>query len=549
MKRLAILSCCTVALLAGPAASAQADTTTQLPFANGNAVSMVVDPSGGHVFVSGGPGSSSIVVLNYSGAIVKTIAGQGGADGMALDSATHTLYVALHDQTAISEINTQTLIETKRFTTAPYPDPSGLVIAGNKLWFSCFQSDGTNCNGSIVSANLDGTGMTQPISGWFFTTVLAAGGSGNHLLAVADTYQEPSAVKVYDVSGSTPTQVSSLQFSQEPAFVNQMAFDPSGANLLLAANNPAYVESLSTSTLLPSGQYPTGSFPISVATTPDGKFVAGGINTNSGPDVFVYPAGKTTPVRTFQVGDDSLSGVDHSLAFSPDASRLFAVARDTKTGHLAFHVLVSPTIPLKPSSTALTKLTPSGGTVRYGSQATLKVKVTGPTAGKVDLYATSSSATNQLVATAGLASGAATFSVKPTSKTTYSAKLEEGSGYMASTSQAVTISVAPAMSVTPRARGTARLHGHKVSRTLLTAKVKPQLPPEPLEFVVQRHKGHGWRTTASGEFPIGSGGTVRAFFYTNKAGKCRVRLVYRGDAGYAPSKSAWKTFRVKALRR
>src|SRR5437763_8083949 len=117
-NRVALCSTCLIACLVGPAATAQADTTTQLPFTNQNGAWIVVDPAGQHVFVSSGPGTSSIVVLNYAGAIVKTITGENGASGMALNPATHTLYVALHDVTAISEINTQTLTETHRFSTS-----------------------------------------------------------------------------------------------------------------------------------------------------------------------------------------------------------------------------------------------------------------------------------------------------------------------------------------------------------------------------------------------------------------------------------------------
>src|SRR5690348_3715506 len=109
-NRLAIFLVCTVALLVGPAATAQADSATQLPFTGG--AWLAVDPGGQHVFVSGGPGTSSIVVLSYAGKIVDTITGQPGASEMALNPATHTLYVALHDATAISEISTVTLTET-----------------------------------------------------------------------------------------------------------------------------------------------------------------------------------------------------------------------------------------------------------------------------------------------------------------------------------------------------------------------------------------------------------------------------------------------------
>src|SRR5437764_7169097 len=123
MNRVPIVILALTVLLLCSAGTARANTATQLPFSNQNGAWLTVDAAGGHVFVSGGPGTSSIVVLDYAGAIVNTITGEGGASQMALDPATHTLYVGLHDATAISEINTQTLTETRRFSTDPYPDP------------------------------------------------------------------------------------------------------------------------------------------------------------------------------------------------------------------------------------------------------------------------------------------------------------------------------------------------------------------------------------------------------------------------------------------
>ena len=547
-SRVAIFCLCAVALLAGPATSAQADTPTQLPFTNGNGAWLAVDPSGGHVFVSGGPGTSSIVVLNFAGQIVKTIAGEGGASQMAVDTATHTLYAALRDQTAISEIDTQTLTESKRFSTAPYPDPSSLVIAGGKLWFSCFQNDGEGCHG-LVSANLDGSNMAAapaPIASYFFATALTAGGPGNKYLAVGDSYQEPPDVDVYDVSGATPTLVSHVHDPDGgSAQVRDMTFDPSGANLLLACGAPYYVESLATSTLLSSAQYPTGAYPISVAVTSDGKFVAGGINTNAGPDVFVYPVNDTTPVRTFQVGDDNLSGLNHGLAFSPDASRLFAVADDTATGHLAFHVLGGPTI--KPAVTS-TSLARSASTVRYGSTASLTVHVNGTTSGTVDLYATPSGGTKQLLTKGTVSAGAATFTVKPSQNTTYSAVLEEGSAYAASTSQDVSIDVTPILSLSTRPRGTGRVQGHRVRKVLFTSGIKPARQNESLKFLVQRRVHGRWHTDVTEPFPLAADGTLHVLFFTNKHGLFRVQASYSGDSAYTASKSRWKQFRVKALR-
>ena len=552
-NRVAIFLVCLVVLLVGSTATAQADTTTQLPFASSGGAWLAVDPSGGHVFVSGGAGTSSIVVLNYAGQIVKTITGQGGASQMAVDTATHTLFVALHDQSAISEIDTQTLTETKRFPTAPYSEPTDLVVAGNKVWFGCFGNSGQGCIASdnlgyIISANMDGTGITDPgtISGWPFATVLTSGGPSDNLIAIADTYQEPPNVAVYDVSGGTPTLVSQIHDPDGgTGFVDDMAFDPSGANLLLAAGAPYYVESLSTSNLLSSGEYPTGPYPISVAITADGNFVAGDIDTNTGPDLFVYPVGNTTPVRTWQVGNDNLSGIDHGLAFSPDAKELFAVTADEATSHLAFHVLTQPTVALTATSTSLTRVTPSKGTVKYGSQASLKVQVTGAASGTVDLYATPNGGTKTLLTTGTLSSGSVTFNVKPSQDMTYSAVLEQGTTYLSSTSADVPVDVAPLMSVATRNRGTIKVHGIRVSKILLSAKVNPARPNEPVVFAVQRRAHGHWRADVSGAVADGSNGTAHVYFVTDRHATFRVDVQFSGDSYYATSKSAWKNFRVR----
>jgi hypothetical protein len=324
-----------------------------------------------------------------------------------------------------------------------------------------------------------------------------------------------------------------------------MTFDPTGSHLLLATGAPYYVQSLTTSTLLSSAQYPTGPYPVAVAVTADGKYVAGGVHTGtgSGNDVFVYPVGSTTPVRTWRIGDGASELPNHSLAFSPDASRLFAVAEDASTGHLAFHVLSQPTVRLAVTSTSLAR---SAKTVRYGSHTSLKVQVKGTTTGKVDLYATTSSQTDQLVATGTVTSGAATFTVTPKLKTTYSAQLEQGAGYATSTSQSVTIAVSPIVSVNPRPGGTVHYHGHRVSRTWMTGTVKPQRPAnELLGYVVQRQAHGHWRTVFSSRFPLESNGTAPVFFVTNRAGEYRVRVTYSGDTDFAGGKSGWKTFRVR----
>ena len=349
-RRLTVLVVFLIALLAGAAPPTHADTAgTQLPFSTSNATWLAVDPVSQHVFVSGGHGTSSIVVLDFDGNIVTTIAGEPGASQMAVDPATHTLYVALNDATAMSLIDTQTLTETSRVSTYPYLSPTYLTIAAGKLWFAC-----AGQSGCLASTNLDGGNLTDSGLGYFpyGPVSLASGGSNDHLLAMASTDSEPPDISVYDVSSGSPSLVKSQLNPSSGgngsfAFVRQMAFDkPDGANFLIASGAPYFVAALSSTTFAPSFEYPTGPYPDAVAVSPDDKYVVTGVDTGtgSGADVYLFPTGETTPVKTWTIGSSEVP--DHSIVFSPDGSELFALADNYTSGHIDFYVLdLSPTAP------------------------------------------------------------------------------------------------------------------------------------------------------------------------------------------------------------
>jgi hypothetical protein len=340
--RLAALVC-GLALFCGlSTGSAQggATTGTLLPFTHndyGHGVWVAVDPVAKHVFVSGGPGYSSIVVTDYNGTIVKTITGEPGASQMAVDTADHTLYVALHDTADVSEIDTTTLAETARFSTEPWPNPLGLAVAGGKLWIA---SDGGGPSPFAV-ANLNGSGLMDAglPAGGTGASLLTSGGTGDDLLGLGFTGVSPAGLSVYNVGSGSPTLVGANSDPPgSPSNLQDVSFDASGTHLLVAAGYPYQIESYTTTTFELTIGYPIGSNPTAVAATADGAYVAAG-NSGGAADVAVYPVGNEEALRTWNLG----GGVEqHSMVFTSDSSRLFAVIADN-TGHLYLHALDNPT--------------------------------------------------------------------------------------------------------------------------------------------------------------------------------------------------------------
>src|SRR4051794_14730455 len=114
-------SVASVGLTAGSAAAATTPTTVALPISTYS--HMLLDPAHQHIFISSA-GSNTILVTNYSGQTVATIANEPGAYGLALSSDGSTVYAALSTGDAISAISTDTLAETARYATGTGTDPT-----------------------------------------------------------------------------------------------------------------------------------------------------------------------------------------------------------------------------------------------------------------------------------------------------------------------------------------------------------------------------------------------------------------------------------------
>src|SRR5262249_30077942 len=145
------------------------------------------------------------------------------------------------------------------------------AFAGGLLWFS-YGTCG-HFEGGVASMDpSDGTVVSTYDAALDLPTycpTLASFPSLPDTLFTWESGLSPPIVNEYDVTGAPDLRVS--RFMIELGDIRQVALSPTGLRLLVAAGAPYELASFRTSDLQPSGtDYPTGPYPIAVATSSAG---------------------------------------------------------------------------------------------------------------------------------------------------------------------------------------------------------------------------------------------------------------------------------------
>jgi len=538
-RRLPLLTAAvSLAALALPSMAA-ADSTTQLPFPGLGQIA--VDQEHGRVFVSSGASQTSIVVLSFNGAIVKTITGQQVPKGMFVDEATDTLYVALEGASSISKINTVTLTEVGRLPTAPLDAPVDVALAGGRIWFS------HDCQGGGVgSMALDGSDVQNHSTDFpGYCPTFATSPADPDILVSGDIGISPTTVYVHDVSTPTPTLLVS---ERDPGLgtsnLRQLEVTPDGQKVLVASGAPSSIQSLLLSNLSLVTSFPTNRSGRAVAVTADGSHVAGAASpVSSEENLFVFSAADSSSTRDWDFGGDVAFS---SVAFSNDESRLFAVSENPATDLAEFHVLTTPTVPRVPTTLSLSV---SRSSVSYNKSVTLTAKFGGAAAGQTVTFYTDPVSGSKTAVASGIVNGAGIVSrtVKVKGKTTFTAKFTGDAAYEPVTSAGRIVNVRALTTVAfnrfYRRAGAYRLYRLGKFPTL-AGRVTPNHAGTLLRFVGQVKTRRGWRTFDSGRYPIGPGGAANVIIRARARGNYRVRAIFAGDSDHLGSTSAWAYARI-----
>ncbi|MBM9508924.1 YncE family protein [Actinacidiphila acididurans] len=354
------------ACVAGPAAGAQAATgTVPLPIAHYS--HMLVDPAHHHLFISSGTGYSSILVTDFSGQTVATIANEPGATGLALSADGGTVYAALANGDAVSAISTGTLTETTRYATGAGTKPTYVAWTSGRIWFGY----GGAAQGGIGSID-PGTSpaavtLRATPESWYSAPMVTATPSGD--LVAGEPGQSPVQLATYDVSSGSADVLAPQTYLFDASTLDSFQVTPDGKDVVMASGSPYYHQVYRIADLSADGTYPTTAYPNSVSVSGDGSVAAG--VTMSGNEVFVFAPGGSTPLNTY-----TFSGwlANDGVAFAPDGSELFAVTAN------AFGDTPSLNIIQSPEAVASTLGLTGPATAKPGQTVTLSGTLGGPSA-------------------------------------------------------------------------------------------------------------------------------------------------------------------------
>jgi DNA-binding beta-propeller fold protein YncE len=521
-------------------ATAFGGNSTTLPLTSYGGLSLA--EADGHVFVSGGNGSSTIAVLDTDGNLVSTITGLSAPSGMAYDASSSTLYVAQRDASSIAVIDAATATKSGSLSISPLSAPRQLALAGGRLWFSHDCPSGAPQVGTVASIAADGSDLDTGAIAMTNCLTFAVSPSGETLV-IGDTEVGPTTIRAYDISTDPPTLLAGAWNAGGSSFLEQMAVEADGAAVLTAGAWPHAVQSLSLTDLSVAASYATISGPNSVALSADGNFLAAGRAGPSGVDVFVYETGSGSLVRTYELGARQTLQ-PRGLAFSADAGELYAVTRHAKTGQLILRVLGAPTSAPATTSTTLAAPTP----VTYNRTIRVKAHVNGATSGTVAIYATPYGSARELVAV-GRVDDAGNFSVlfRMKTKTTFVAEYEGDDAHAVSKSSGRVVRVLAIATLRMThyygRSGQWRLY-HAGTYPRATGSVIPSHPGVYLTFVAQRYAFGAWRRVAKRTLFIGPSGAINVYLKTKIRASYRMRTTFGGDVDHLGDTSPWAYFRI-----
>ncbi|TGB02526.1 Ig-like domain repeat protein [Streptomyces sp. MZ04] len=539
------------------------DEVAKLPISSFGA--MVVDSAHERVYVTDGrkgSGASEVLVYNFQGQKVSSLATDQPVSGMALSADGATLHVSQSNRMLTFDTATQTRTGAS-FT--PYDVTCGrdVAVAGGKTWFTETPYTDGYCDRPDNIAMLYGvSGTTFDDTGWNSQgrLRLEAGPEAPDRLVMGQAGAAEGAnpfLTTFDASGENLVRGPSRRFADAEGKgaldLKDIAQSADGKRIAVA--DAAYGTRLLDAGDLadaPAGYQPLpdGAKASAVAFSGDGEYVArGAVASGSTADLLIQPADPadgTAPMEfAFEGALDGTRIVPQGLGWAKDGSRLFAVASDGGGNHW-LHVIQPPAAQYDSRFTGALTTTPTQAVVGEPLGIRGKLELDGPAPAepvKVTAVREDADGTQEVAAAKVAADGSFTVLDVPdrVGEATYTLRFLGDVTHRPAEDVTLTLDVAKApTSIALTAPAEATREGGVEITGKLTGQGRAL--PSGISLKVTRTDRFG----ATGELtsaPVAADGTFRIKDLPSKRGRTVYAVSYEGDALHSGS-SAEATVRV-----
>jgi DNA-binding beta-propeller fold protein YncE len=489
----------------------------------------------GRLFVTDGSPGNDVLVYSTTGALLHTITGELGADGMALSADGATLYVALAATDEISAIDT-TAYTHHEFTVDSCP--TYLALAAGRLFYSFGCSPGS---GGV--SNIDASTGGTPVSNFTnlnLPPLLVGAGS---VIATAQQNLEPATVATY--SAATTGVLTLTKPMSVGAPPTDLALSPTGTTLVTAGGGgDDYIE-YASATLKQTAEFTTSDRPITAAISPFGAHLVGGLD-GTGDLVNLYTGTKSAPVwqrfgattapKSWTTGasDQVLPG---SLTFTPAGSQIYGLVLEASNGAVA---LFGSDI-----TTAATTEHLTAASTNEVRPVTASMKLSGR--GEVAFTTTSRGETTQLGSVATNSGGVAKVSFRASFNGSVRAIFEgSASHYPVAASKSFKVAAKTRL----RLSGSyAKRHGvelfRKRGKAHLVAEVLPAINNRRVTGAVEYRRHGSWHSIGTIVARVGKKGTVKMGLpFSASHATERVTLRFAGDKLNTKSQTTSPKFEI-----
>jgi hypothetical protein len=266
---------------------------------------VLVDEARSRIYLTGGTGTSDLVITDLDGGNVRTLSGIApGAAGMALSPDGTKLYIAASDQDWLRIVDTETFALSGQFagkTDGTMSCPRDVAFAAGQLWVSWGCDSAPAGIGRVdlqtgafqlnAIGSIDERITTAPL--------LATSPAQPNMVIAGETGTNPALVVRFEAT-STLLNQQAIRHT-DGGSVRQLAVTPDGSQVIIPSGAPYYHPAWRTSDLVEVHQYPTAPYPNSVAIRNDGLVIAG-IDGAYENDVYVFEPGGSTPIATYEFG-------------------------------------------------------------------------------------------------------------------------------------------------------------------------------------------------------------------------------------------------------